>query len=338
MASRSELRRMHSGIRIVGTGSHLPERVITNFDLERILDTSDEWIIQRTGISERRAAADGEAASDLAYHAGLKALDAAGIPKEDIELVVFATITPDMCCPAAANFLQAKLDIPRAKTFDVSAACSGFLFALNVTEQYLKAGTCSTALVVASEIMTRTVDWTDRNSCILWGDGAGALILIKDNEGSQLLSTHIHTDGAQGMNLLLPGGGSLTTPIRHESVDDKRHCLRLIAPSASVKVAIKCFAESCFEAVEAHGLKVEDVDWVVPHQANLRMLQGLAKRIDVSLDKFVLTIAKTGNMSSASAALALDAAVRDGRIQEDHVVLLTTFGGGLTWASALIRW
>ncbi len=338
MLSQDRLRQMRSGIRVLGTGSHVPEGVLSNFDMEKIVDTSDEWIVQRTGISERRMAAPDEASSHLAHHACLRALEAADLNKDAIELVVFATITPDMACPAAANFLQAKLDIPNALTFDVTAACSGFLFALNVAEQYLKAGTFKTVMVVASEIMTRTVDWTDRTSCILWGDGAGAVILTRDDAGPQMLSTHVHTDGANGQNLLVPGGGSLTTPIGHESVDAKKHYLRMIQASASVKVAVKHFGDSCFEAVATHDISMDDVNWVVPHQANLRMLQGVAKRIDTPMDKFVLTIDKFGNMSSASVPVALDVAVRDGRIEQDHLVLLTAFGGGLTWGSALFRW
>ncbi|MBI4774140.1 MAG: ketoacyl-ACP synthase III [Deltaproteobacteria bacterium] len=325
-------------MRILGTGSYVPDRVLSNFDLEKTLDTTNEWIHQRTGILERRVAAEDQASSDLAHHASLHALDAAGIDKSELDLVIFATITPDMCCPAAANFLQAKLDIPRALTFDVSAACSGFIFALNVAQQYLKSRAAKTVLVVASEVMTRTVDWTDRSSCILWGDGAAAVVLRRDPGGPQLLSSHVHTDGANGMNLLLPGGGSLTTPIGHRSVDEKRHFLRLIAANTTVRVAVKHFADSCYEALEANHVSIEDIDWVIPHQANLRMLQSLAKRIELPMEKMVLTIEKYGNISSASVAIALDEAVRDGRIRKDHLALLTAFGGGLTWGSALIRW
>ena len=338
MPSPDDLRRNVSGIRVLGTGSHVPESVLSNFDLEKTLDTTSEWIHQRTGILERRVAAENEGSSDLAHHASLNALEVAGIDKNELDLVIFATITPDMCCPAAANFLQAKLDIPRAITFDVTAACSGFIFALNVAQQYLKSEAARTVLVVASEVMTRTVDWTDRGSCILWGDGAAAVVLRRDSGGSQLLSTHVHTDGANGMNLLLPGGGSLTTPIGHQSVDEKRHALRLIAANTTVRVAVKHFSDSCYEALEANGVSIEDIDWVVPHQANLRMLQSLANRIGLPMEKMVLTIEKYGNISSASLAIALDEAVREGRIRKDHLVLLTAFGGGLTWGSALIRW
>jgi 3-oxoacyl-[acyl-carrier-protein] synthase-3 len=325
-------------IHIQGTGSYLPPRVLHNRDIEKILDTTDEWITQRTGIKERRIAEPDVAASDLALEACRSALEAAGTRVEEVELIIMATITPDTHCPAGANWLQAKLNAPQAVTFDVTAACSGFIFALNVAEQYIKAGTCKNVLVVASEIMTRTLNWKDRATAILWGDGAGA-VLLTDAEGPpQILSTHIHTDGANGMNLLLPGGGSKTTPISHESVDKDLHTLKLIEASASVRVAVKHFAESCLEAVEANGYSIKDVDWVIPHQANLRMIQSLAKRLDLPMEKFYMTIEKYGNISSASVAIALDEAVRTGAIQKGQLILLTAFGGGLTWGSALIRW
>jgi 3-oxoacyl-[acyl-carrier-protein] synthase-3 len=223
-------------------------------------------------------------------------------------------------------------------TFDITAACSGFIFGLNVAEQYLKAGTVENVLVVASEIMTRTLNWKDRSSAILWGDGAGGVLVSCSGTGPEILSTHIHTDGANGANLLMPGGGSKTTPISHESVDKDLHTLKMIEASASVRVAVKHFAESCQEAVEANGVSLQEVDWFIPHQANLRMLQSVAKRLNVPFEKFYITVHKYGNISSASIPIALDEAVRTGAIQKGHLVVLTAFGGGLTWGSALIRW
>ena len=215
-------------IRILGTGSYVPPRILTNDDLVGMgLDTSDEWITKRTGVRERRVAAPDVAASDLGYEAAVRALAAAGLTAADLDLIIVATITPDTCCPSAANWLQARLDAPRAIAFDVTAACSGFIFALNVAEQYLKNKTVNCVLVVASEIMTRTLDWKDRTTCILWGDGAGAALLTSGDTGPQILSTHIHTDGAKGRDLLLPGGGSKTTPICHESVDKGLHTLNM---------------------------------------------------------------------------------------------------------------
>ena len=321
---------------IQGTGSYVPPKVLHNRDIEKILDTSDEWISQRTGIHERRVAEPTMAASDLALEASRSALEMAGKKAEEVELIIMATITADTQCPAGANWLQAKLEAPRAVTFDIAAACSGFIFALNVAEQYLKSGTYQNVLVAASEIMTRTLNWKDRSTAILWGDGAGAALLTGNGDGRRILSTHIHTDGANGANLLLPGGGSKTTPISHESVDKDLHSLKMIEASASVRVAVKHFADSCLEAVEVNGYSIKDVDWVIPHQANLRMIQALAKRLDLPMEKFFMTIEKYGNISSASVAIALDEAVRTGAIQKGHLVLLTAFGGGLTWAAMLM--
>ncbi len=325
-------------IYIRGTGSYVPPKVLHNRDIEKILDTTDEWIAQRTGVRERRVADPEVAASDLALEASKAALDMAGFKIKDLPLIILATITPDTHCPSGANWLQAKLGADKAVTFDVTAACSGFLFALNVAEQYLKAGTFANVLVVASEIMTRTLNWKDRSTAILWGDGAGAVLLSREGGGPEILSSHIHTDGAGGANLLMPGGGSRTTPISHESVDKDLHTLKMIEASASVRVAVKHFADSCVEAVEANRVTLEDINWFIPHQANLRMLQAVAKRLNVPFEKFYMTVHKYGNISSASVSIALDEAVRTGAVQKGHLVLLTAFGGGLTWGSALIRW
>ncbi len=326
------------GVRILGTGSYVPEKVLSNSDLVKMVETTDEWIRKRTGIVERRMAAPDQASSDLALPACRGALEMAGMDKDQLDLIIMCTITPDTHCPAGANWLQAKLGCDRAVTFDVTAACSGFIFGLNVAEQYLKNKTYETVLVVASEVMTRTVDYTDRSSAILWGDGAGAVILANDDRTPRILSTHIHTDGARGRNLLMPGGGSITTPISHESVDKKLHNLRMIEAAASVKVAVRKFVESCQEAMEANGVTVDDVALFIPHQANLRMLQGVAKRLGVPMERLYITIQKYGNISSASAAIAFDEAVRDGTVKKDDLIVLTAFGGGLTWGSALVEW
>jgi len=329
-------------IGIIGTGSHVPERVLSNLDLEKVLDTNDEWIFKRTGIKERRIAAPHVNASDLAKEASLKAMEMAGVSPGELDLVIMTTMTPDTCCPAGANWLEAKLGANRAVSFDVTAACSGFIFGLSVAEQYLKAGTCKTVLVAAVEIMSRTLDWTDRESCILWGDGSGAAVLRAydpfPEEKAEVLSTHIHTDGAGGENLLLPGGGSKTTPISYESVDKKLHTLRMIRANESVRVAVRRFAEAAEEAASSNGVSLADVKWIIPHQANLRMLQQVAKRLDVPMEKVYLTIEKYGNISSATVPIALDEAVRSGAIQRGDYVILTAFGGGLTWGSSLIRW
>ncbi len=326
-------------INILGTGSYLPSTILTNYDLEKSgLNTTHEWIVQRTGVSERRIAEAGETASDLGYQASLNALEMADMAAEELDLIIVATITPDTCCPSAANWLQAKLDAPRAVTFDVTAACSGFIFGLNIAEQYLKNKTYKNVLVVASEIMSRTLNWQDRSTCILWGDGAGAAVLTLGGSSHKILSSHIHTDGANGQDLLLPGGGSKTTPISHESVDKGLHYLNMIEANLSFRVAVRRFIESIKEPVEYNHVKLEDVDWIIPHQANARMFQNIAKSLNIPFEKFYLTLQKYGNISSASCAISLDEAVRDGSIQPGNLVCLPVFGGGLTWGSALIRW
>jgi 3-oxoacyl-[acyl-carrier-protein] synthase-3 len=326
-------------ITILGTGSYVPPKVLANPDLQKMgLETTDEWIAQRTGVRERRIADPDVNTSDLALHASRKALDMAGLKPEDLDLIIVATITPDTCCPSAANWLQASLDAPQAVTFDVTAACSGYIFGLNVATQYLLSGHSKRILVVAAEIMTRTLNWKDRTTCILWGDGAGAAVLTKGSGGHELLSTHIHTDGASGKDLLLPGGGSRTTPISHESVDKGLHTLNMIEAHASFRVAVRHFVDSIKEAASFSGVDVESINWFIPHQANLRMFQSIAKSINVPMDKFYVTLHKYGNISSASCAIALDEAVRDGSIKKGDLVCLPVFGGGLTWGSALIRW
>ncbi len=323
-------------IRLAGTGSYLPEKVLTNYDLEQSLDTTHEWIVKRTGIVERRIAREDQAASDLAAEASRKALAAAGLSPRDLDYIIMATITPDTCCPSAANWLQATLDAPQAVSFDVTAACSGFVFVLDVAARYLATG-AERVLVAASEVMSRVQDWTDRANCILWGDGSGAVVLTREEGTPRILDIYLGTDGSRGQNLLLPGGGSRTTPISHQSVDEKRHTLRMIDAAASVRVAVKHFADSALTVIERNGFRVSDVDHFVPHQANLRMLQSLAKRLEVDFDRFVITVDRYGNISSASCAIALDEAVRSGRIKPGDLVCITVFGGGLTWGAALIQ-
>ncbi|MFH0844150.1 MAG: beta-ketoacyl-ACP synthase III [Pseudomonadota bacterium] len=326
-------------IRILGTGSYVPPKILTNVDLQKSgLDTTDEWIVQRTGIKERRIADPDVTTSDLALEASKKALETSGLTARDLDLIIIATITPDTCCPAAANWLQAKLDAPQAVTFDVTAACSGFIFSLNVASQYLQTGFSKRVLVVGSEVLSRTLNWKDRSSCILWGDGAGAAVLSTGRTGHEILSTHIHTDGVNGQDLLLPGGGSKTTPISHDSVDKELHSLILIEANASFRVAVRHFIESIEEGAAFNRIAVKDIDWFIPHQANLRMFQSISKILKIPMEKFYLTIRKYGNISSASCAIALDEAVRAGRIKKGHIVCLPVFGGGLTWGSAIIRW
>src|SRR5208337_2417521 len=307
-------------IAIVGTGSYVPEKVLSNHDIEKFLDTSDEGIYTRTGIRERRIADKDTATSDLSKIACERAMEMADVLKDDIDLIVLATITPDTHCPAGANWLEAKLGCHHAVSFDVTAACSGFIFALHVADKLIRCGANKTALVCAGEIMTRVVNWEERESCILWGDGAGAVVLTETDSGHEVLSTHIHTDGANGDTLLMPGGGSLTTPISHESVDKKLHFLKMIEANKSFKVAVGRFAEAAEEAAASHGYTMNDIDVIIPHQANIRIIQGVAKRLKVPMDKVYMTIERYGNISSATVPIALDEAVRDGTVTEGKLV------------------
>ncbi len=328
-------------IYFVATGSYVPMNILKNDDLKKYIDTDDQWIYTRTGIKERRIADKDEASSDLAFKASEKILKRADVKAEDLELIVMATITPDTCCPSGANWLESKLGAVNALSFDVTAACSGYLFALSVAMQYLRCGVYKNALVVASEVMSRVVNWYDRDTCILWGDGAGGVFLSTEEEYKNspvLKDVCLHTDGKNGENLLMPGGGSKTTPISHESVEKKLHYLNMIGASDSMRVAVKRFSESCFEIMEKYDLKSEDISLVVPHQANFRIIKNVAKKIGIPLERFHLTIEKYGNSSSSSVAIAIDEAVSENRINSGDKILLTCFGGGLTWGSALIQW
>ena len=326
-------------IRIIGTGSYVPPNIVTNDDLvQQGLDTSDEWIAKRTGVRQRRVAEPDVTTSDMACQAAQRALEMAGIPASQIDLIILATITPDTYCPSGANWLQAKLNAPQAVSFDVTAACSGFVFAMNIAEQFLKNRTFQKVLVVGGEVMTRVVDWSDRGTCVLWGDGAGAAVLSLGESGPELLSTHIHSDGANGQNLQLPGGGSQTTPITHESVEKGLHHLRMIEGNMIFRVAVRYFMESIKEAAEHNRIAVEQIDWFIPHQANIRMFQNISQTMNIPMEKFYLTLHKYGNISAASCAIALDEAVRDGSVRGGQLISMPVFGGGLTWGGAMIRW
>lgn len=328
-----------SSVRILGTGSYLPPQVLTNEGLAaRGLDTTDEWIVRRTGVRARRIADPHVATSDLGCEAARAALDRAGITPQELDLIIVATITPDTSCPSAANWLQAKLEAPQARSFDIAAACSGYVFALDVARQYLLTGACRRVLAVAAEVMSRTLDWCDRTTCILWGDGAGAGVLTMGDAGPQLLSTTIHTDGARGQDLLLPGGGSSTTPISHASVDEGRHYLQMHQANLSFKVAVRYLADAIRESADLNRVGVDDIDWFIPHQANLRLLEATAHELNIPSTKLYLTVQKYGNISSASCAIALDEAARDGTLRRGDLVCIPVFGGGLTWGAAMVRW
>jgi 3-oxoacyl-[acyl-carrier-protein] synthase-3 len=322
--------------RITGTGSYLPSKVLTNFDLEKFLDTSDEWIISRTGIRERRVAAEGEFTSDLATSAARAALEMAGVKAEEIDLVIVGTITGDFPWPATACLVQHNLGARKAAAFDISAACSGFVYALDSAVRQIEAGAIQKAVVIGAEILTRVVDWQDRNTCLLFGDGAGAVVLEAGEGDRGVLSTHLHADGSSWELLYQPGFGSRNPP-SEEGLKARLPYLRMQGNEV-FKVAVRSLYEVAVEALEANGMTAADVNLFIPHQANRRILEATAKRLGLSDEQVYINVDRYGNTSGASIPIALDEAVRGGRIQKGDIVLLDAFGGGFTWASALVRW
>lgn len=313
--------------RIAGTGSYLPTKILTNADLERMVDTTDEWIVTRTGIRERHIAAEGEFTSDLAEQASRKACEAAGITPQEVDLIIVATTTPDRIFPSVACILQSKLGISGCPAFDVQAVCSGFVYALATADQFIKSGAAKCALVVGAETISRITDWNDRTNCILWGDGAGAVILQASEEAG-IISTHLHADGTYA-HLLQVDGGSLRG-------DDKPTIQ--MEGNAVFKVAVNTLDAIVDETLGANGMEKAHVDWLVPHQANIRIIQATAKKLGMSMERVVVTVGEHGNTSAASIPLALDVAVRDGRIQRNETILMEAFGGGFTWGSVLLKY
>ena len=319
--------------RIVGTGSYLPEKVLTNADLEKMVDTNDEWIVSRSGIRERHIAADGETTGDLAFHAATRALEAAGLAGSDVELIVLGTTTPDLIFPSTACLLQHRLGANGCPAFDVNAACSGFIYALSVADQFIRSGMVKNALVVGAETLSRMVDWTDRGTCVLFGDGAGAVVLQADAEAG-VISTHLHADGGKKDLLYNPAGVSVGFDTSLPNAGVKV----LMAGSDVFKYAVKALDSVVDETLAANGLDKTDLDWLIPHQANLRIIEATAKRLQMPMDRVIVTVDRTGNTSAGSVPLALDEAVRSGRVQRGQLLLLEAFGGGFTWGSALIRY
>ena len=323
--------RIHS--RIAGTGSYLPEKVVTNDDLAKVVDTSDEWIRTRTGIRQRHVAADGQTSSDMGHQAALKAIEAAGIDPSGIDLIVVGTTTPDYVFPSTACLIQQKLGIPGCPAFDVNAACSGFLFALSVADQFIRTGSARTVLVVGVETLTRMVDWTDRTTCVLFGDGAGAVVLKADAD-TGILSTHLHADGNKRDLLCCPVGVSAG----FDNSLPNAGVRITMAGNEVFKHAVKALDSVVDEALEANGLDKGDLDWLIPHQANLRIIEATAKRLDMPMERVIVTVDRHGNTSAGSVPLALDEAVRSGRVQRGQLLLLEAFGGGFTWGAALLRY
>lgn len=315
--------------KITGTGSYLPEKILTNRDLESMVDTNDEWIRTRTGITQRHIAAEGQMASDLALNASLKAIEAANIDANEIDLIILATTTPDMIFPSTACILQEKLGITDCPAFDVQAVCSGFVYALSTADMYIRSGKYRNALIVGTEIYSNIIDWNDRTTCVLFGDGAGAVVLSQSDQPG-ILSSHLHANGNYNKVLSVPG-----TISRGEIQGNPYVSME---GNTVFKFAVKVLEEVAREAITENNLETSDIDWLIPHQANIRIIKSTAKKLGIPMDKVVATVDMHGNTSAASVPLALDIAVRDGRIKEDQLVLLEGVGGGFTWGAVLLRW
>jgi 3-oxoacyl-[acyl-carrier-protein] synthase-3 len=318
--------------RIAGTGSYLPEKVITNTDLECMVETTDEWISERTGIRKRHIAAEGETTCDLAEAAARRAIEAAGIDTSAIDLIIVATTTPDQIFPSTACLLQQRLDVHGCAAFDVQAVCTGFIYALAIADKFIRTGAARNALVVGAETLSRIVDWTDRKTCVLFGDGAGAVILQASDEQG-VLSTHLHADGQYSALLQVPTGIS---KLATEDGDDYPYIE--MQGNEVFKMAVNTLGRIVDETLAANNLAQDDIDWLVPHQANMRIILATAKKLKLAEDHVVMTVQEHGNTSAASVPLALDVAVRDGRIKRGEILLLEAFGGGFTWGSALVRY
>ncbi|MEE8546572.1 MAG: beta-ketoacyl-ACP synthase III [bacterium] len=321
---------------IAGTGSYLPDRILTNADLMEIVDTTDEWIVSRTGIRQRHRASDDEATSDLATAAALKALEMAGKEPGDLDLIIVATITPDHFFPSTAALVQRNIGATKAAAFDLEAACTGFIYGLSVADQFIKTGMYETILVVGAEVLSRYIDWEDRTTAVLFGDGAGAAVLVPGQDSSQIISTHLHCDGSMMDLLFAPGGGSRMPP-SYEVIDKKLNTVKMKG-NETFKVAVSKLSEVVVEVLKHNNITEDEIDFLVPHQANLRIILAVARKLKFPADKVVITVDRHGNTSAASIPLALDDAIRSETIVRGDTVLLEAFGGGLTWGAALIKW
>jgi 3-oxoacyl-[acyl-carrier-protein] synthase-3 len=324
-------------IRIVGTGSYKAAGVLTNKDLEKMVDTSDDWIIERTGIRERRVAQKDVFTSDMATHALRQALEAAGLQANDLDMIICGTVTPDRQLPATAAYIQHKIGATNhCASFDLAAACAGFLYGLSIADVFIKTGKAKTIGIIGVELLSRVLDYQDRNTCVLFGDGAGAAVVTGDTSGRGLLSTHLFTDGSLTESLFIPGGGS-RMPASRETVDNRQHYVHM-AGKEVFKYAVRYLSNAAKLALSTNDKSPSDVDVVVAHQANIRILDAVSRRVEIPMEKFVLNIAQYGNTSSASIPIALDEAVRGGRIKQDDTMLMIALGGGISWGSALLNW
>jgi 3-oxoacyl-[acyl-carrier-protein] synthase-3 len=325
--------------RILGTGRAVPEKVLTNFDLERMVETTDAWITERTGIKERHLIGEGQVTSDLAAEAAKKAIEKAGLTPAEIDMIVLGTVTPDMPMPATAAFVQAKIGASKSACFDLSAACAGSLYGLAIADQFIRTGTMKRIVVIGVEVLSRVLDWTDRNTCVLFGDAAGAMVVGAGDpsDGPRgILSTHLYTDGTLAEALTIPGGGT-REPASVDTVEKKRHKVHMNGREI-FKAAVRNLSSSVQDALAANGKTVADVDVVIAHQANMRIIEAVSQRTELPLSRFHLNIDRFGNTSSASVPIALDEALEQGRIQSGHLVAMTALGAGISWGSALVRW
>ena len=326
----------HNSVGVVGTGYYLPSRILRNSDLEKLVDTSDEWIRARTGIRERRIVSEHEAASDLAVNAGAEAMKSAAVNPDEIDLVIVATLSPDMLFPSTACIVQHKLGLKRAFAFDIEAACSGFLFALSIAEQYITNGTCKTVLVIGAEVFSRIVDWQDRNTCVLFGDGAGAVILQKAETGSGIISIRLGSDGSGADLLKLPAGGS-RLKTSHETIKDRQHFIKMNGKEI-YKFATTAVVKAIKAALDEQTISSAEIDLLIPHQANIRIIECIAEKLKIPMGKVFVNLDKYGNTSSASIPIALCEALEQNRIKKGDIIVFVGFGAGLTWGTAIIKW
>lgn len=323
--------------RIVGTGAYVPAKVLTNADLEVMVETSDEWITTRTGISERRIAAENEATSDLAVAATFPALTAAGLDPMDVDLILVATVTPDMLFPSTACVVQDKIGAKRAAAFDISAACAGFVYGLAVADGLLRSGIYRHILLIGAETLSKVLDWTDRNTCVLFGDGAGAVLLQRSTGEPGVLSTHLYSDGTKWDQLLIPGGGS-RYPLSADVLAQNLHKIKMTSGNEVFKIAVRSLEDAALTALKQNGREISEIDLFVPHQANYRIIHAVGQRLGLPDEKVYMNLNRYGNTSAASIPLALDEAVRTERLKEGDLLLFAAFGGGFAWGSSLVRW
>ena len=321
---------------ITGIGSYLPNKVLTNYDLEKMVDTSNDWIIQRTGIKERRIVENGVTTSDLAAQASLRAMEDAGVSPKDLDMIITSTITPDHIFPSTSCYIQQKIGATRACAFDILAACAGFIYAMSIGQSFINSGAMKTVLVVGAECLSKITDYTDRATCVLFGDGAGAVIIQRNPVKHEILSSSLAADGSEADVLIMPGGGA-RNPASLESIQQRLHYIQFKGKEV-FKLAINNITNLILETTKENGLTLDDIDLIIPHQSNLRIIEATMEKLGLPMEKAFVNIDKYGNTSSASVPIAIDEARKDGRLRKGNIVMLVAFGGGLTWGSSLIRW